>query len=122
MYATWINQLIICLFLVTTSTTTAVDSTAWRQLHSMPNSGSELSAAVIGTTINMSGGFGGTASAEAYDTTTDHWSAGPPLPITMPGVSATTVSGLLYIAGGFDSAAAAEYVGRVFRLQISEKN
>lgn len=58
---------------------------------------------VVGGEGNSADPSGVFAAAEAYDPTTDRWSALPPMPRPRHGMAAAVVDGRLYVPGGADN-------------------
>jgi N-acetylneuraminic acid mutarotase len=78
-------------------------SDAWTQLASMPTPRSENTAAVVGQTIYISGGFGGERTLEAYDTVTDTWSTLTEMPEPRHHLMSASHGGKVYVFGGGSS-------------------
>ncbi|WP_020521971.1 Kelch repeat-containing protein [Catelliglobosispora koreensis] len=79
---------------------------AWRTLSPSPSSRTEVAATVLDKKIYVAGGYqadGATVgTVEVYDTTADRWTTGPELPVPVNHAMAATVSGTVYVFGGYD--------------------
>ena len=85
------------------------DGTSWTTLAPIPVPHSQSRGAVVGTKIYVPGGFNGSLGGDLdtmqiYDTTTDTWSMGMPLPEARSGVATAAFNGLVYVIGGSGSA------------------
>jgi non-specific serine/threonine protein kinase len=85
-----------------TSTLTAAQ---WTAGPDAPSARTEVTAAVSGTSIVVTGGMqadgGSVTSVEIFDTATRRWSAGPPLPLAVNHAMSATVDGAVYVLGGY---------------------
>jgi N-acetylneuraminic acid mutarotase len=101
------SLLIIVIFLLLASSCAPKiqpdQSDLWTQLASMPTPRSENTAAVVGQTIYVSGGFGGERTLEAYNTVTDTWSTLAEMPEPRHHLMSASHDGKVYIFGGGSS-------------------
>jgi DNA-binding CsgD family transcriptional regulator/N-acetylneuraminic acid mutarotase len=80
----------------------------WVSLSSKPTPVFDARAAVISGLIFVPGGRTNTANPkptnimEIYDTSTDQWKTGTPLPIPLSGYGLVAYEGMLYVFGGWD--------------------
>ncbi len=95
-------SLIIPLNYVQTETGAAEE---WTKLQPMPTERTEVTAATIGSSIYVVGGFdskGDTVDkVEVYDARSNTWSTAKELPIRLHHAAATSYQGKLYVVGGY---------------------
>ena len=78
----------------------------WRSIEPLPQAVTHAGQAAYGTKIYLAGGFDGdhpgppTDKVWLYDTVTDSWSAGPPLPKKRGGGALVALGGKLHYFGG----------------------
>ncbi|MGH9922703.1 MAG: Kelch repeat-containing protein, partial [Nitrososphaerales archaeon] len=77
----------------------------WTKLHPMPTERTEVTAATIGSSIYVVGGFdskGDTVdNVEVYDARSNTWSTAKELPIRLHHAAAASYQGKLYVVGGY---------------------
>jgi len=84
---------------------TAIPAGRWTALAPAPHSRGEVSAALVGDSIYVVGGFDTTghttALVERLDLRTGHWSTSRPLPQPLNHMNAVGYDGKLYVVGGY---------------------
>lgn len=84
-----------------------VSGLAWRSLAPAPSQRTEVAATAAGSLIYVAGGYRGdgatVATVEILDTATGSWRSGPSLPLPVNHAMAATVSGAVYVFGGYDA-------------------
>jgi N-acetylneuraminic acid mutarotase len=83
----------------------AAGGTAWQTLASMPTPRADTAAAAVGKTIYVIGGNSAATprspTVEAYNTVRNKWVAEPSLLVGKSEISAGTIAGTVYAAGGY---------------------
>jgi Kelch motif protein len=89
----------------TSKLVTRGDELGWRELAPAPSRRTEVAAAAADSLIYVMGGFADSeetvGTVEVYDTGTDAWGAGPPLPVPVNHPMATGFQSEPYIFGGY---------------------
>jgi non-specific serine/threonine protein kinase len=96
-------------------------SVDWRQLAPAPSKRTEVGAAAADARIFIMGGFSDSeatvGTVEIYDTQTEGWQIGPPLPVSVNHPMATGHGGDVYVFGGYLGPGLADATDRAFVLR-----
>jgi N-acetylneuraminic acid mutarotase len=97
-------------FFVSLSLSSAAWAQTWSALPSMPTARASVSAAAVGDTVYVIGGFLGsclpTSKVEAFDTATGTWSTKAPMPTPRWQAPAVAAGGKIYVLGGNEACSA----------------
>jgi N-acetylneuraminic acid mutarotase len=81
------------------------ENVKWERLAPIPTPRTEVTAAALGNSIYVIGGFdalGQTVpTVEVYDIEADTWTRGPDLPVAVNHAMSTVAEGTLYVTGGY---------------------
>ncbi len=98
----------------------------WERVADAPQARTEVTAAAVGTTIVVAGGFTGdgrsTARVDAYDTRADRWSRLPDLPVAVHHAMAAADGRKVYVVGGYLARSALTHATRrAFSLRLGDR-
>jgi N-acetylneuraminic acid mutarotase len=99
----------------------------WERLSDAPEARTEVTAATVGTTVAVAGGFTGdgraTARVDAYDTRSDRWSRLPDLPVAVHHAMAASDGRRVYVVGGYLARSALTHATRrAFALRPGDRS
>lgn len=98
----------------------------WERVRDAPQARTEVTAATLGATIVVAGGFTGdgrsTSRVDAYDTGRDRWSRLPDLPVAVHHAMAASDGRRVYVVGGYLARNALTHATRrVFALRSGDR-